>query len=162
MLNNMIERLLRTWMRFKSKKLKEKSLKRVRNWPSNSKLFIPHTFPSIPHIDIQTALIPAKEVGGIFNDCFINPSSPDELVLLIADSAGHGVYGCFYSVTMRSILRRSVPHKTNLAQILKQANQLFYKDSQETQVFVTVWMGIYNMKTGELTYSSCGHPLGFV
>ncbi len=76
-------------------KIKEKSLKRVRNCHQIQSSLIPHTFPSIPHIDIQTALIPAKEVGGIFNDCFINPSSPDELVLLIADSAGHGVYGAF-------------------------------------------------------------------
>lgn len=163
MLNSMIDRLMANLKALESQTIKREKLeKELEIGHQIQSSLVPHQFPAINDIEIKTALVPAKEVGGDFYDCFINPSLPDELIVIIADSAGHGVFGCFYSLIMRSILRTlgSTPNK--LADILRQANALFYKDSQETQVFVTVWMGIYNIKTRQLTYSSCGHPLGFL
>jgi serine phosphatase RsbU (regulator of sigma subunit) len=163
MLNSMIDRLISNLKALENQTVKrEKFQKELEIGHQIQSSLIPRQFPLIKDIEIKTALIPAKEVGGDFYDCFINPSSKDELILLIADSAGHGVFGCFYSLIMRSILRTLGSEAKDLKTILKQANRLFYQDSQETQVFVTVWMGIYNMKTRRLTYSSCGHPLGFL
>ncbi len=163
MLNSMIERLINNLKALEKQTIKKETLEKelqIGHQIQNS--LIPHQFPTIKDIEIKTALIPAKEVGGDFYDCFINPADPDELILLIADSAGHGVFGCFYSLIMRSILRTLGSTKNDLAHILKQANAVFYKDAEYTQVFVTVWMGVYNMKTRQLTYCSCGHPLGFL
>ena len=163
MLNNMIDRLMINMQALEQQTIKREKLeKELEIGHRIQSSLVPHAFPSLPDISIKTALIPAKEVGGDFYDCFINPAFPDDLIILIADSAGHGVYGCFYSLIMRSILRTLGSTQQDLASILKQANQVFYKDSEDTQVFVTVWMGIFNRKTRELRFSSCGHPLGFL
>ncbi len=126
------------------------------------KSLVPTHLLEIPELEFESILIPAKEVGGDFYDFFVNPLNQDEIFLVMADTSGHGVFGCFYSLTMRSILRSFGSTLNNLYQIITQSNSIFYKDSLESQVFVTTWIGSYNYKTKQLNYSSCGHPLGFV
>jgi sigma-B regulation protein RsbU (phosphoserine phosphatase) len=126
------------------------------------KSLVPTHLLEIAELEFESLLIPAKEVGGDFYDFFVNPLNQDEIFLVMADTSGHGVFGCFYALTMRSILRSLGSTLNNLYQIITQSNAIFYKDSLETQVFVTTWIGSYNYKTKHLSYSSCGHPLGFV
>lgn len=126
------------------------------------KSLVPTYLLEIPELEFESILIPAKEVGGDFYDFFVNPLNQDEIFLIMADTSGHGVFGCFYSLTMRSILRSLGSTLNNLYQIITQSNSIFYKDSLESQVFVTTWIGSYNCKTKQLNYSSCGHPLGFI
>ena len=126
------------------------------------KSLVPTHLLEISELEFESVVIPAKEVGGDFYDFFVNPLNQDEIFLIMADTSGHGVFGCLYALTMRSILRSLGSILNNLYQIIAQSNAIFYKDSVDTKVFVTTWMGSYNYKTKRLSYSSCGHPLGFV
>ena len=163
LLNQMIDRLITNLKSIEVEKIKREKVEQeleIGHRIQNS--LVPTEFPDLKGVEIKTLLLPAKQVGGDFYDCFICPSDPDKLIVLIADSAGHGIFGCFYSLTMRSILRTLGATTSDLRSIVKKANEVFYKDSKETQVFVTVWIGIYDLKLKELSYTSCGHPLGFL
>lgn len=161
--NTMIEKLLYNLDKLQKQTIKQEKLQQeLQIGHEIQKSLVPTHIPEVPGIEIKTLLIPAQDVGGDFYDFFINPSRPDELLLVMADTAGHGVFGCFYSLTMRSILRSLGSTMTDLKEVIIKANQLFCKDSAESHVFVTTWMASYNHKTHELRYSSCGHPLGFL
>lgn len=161
--NNMIQKLLYNLDMLQKRTIKQKILEQeLQIGQDIQKSLVPTELPEVPGIEIQTVLIPADEVGGDFYDYFVRPSSPDEVFLVMGDTAGHGVFGCFYSLTMRSILRSLGSTMVDLKDIIIKSNQLFCKDSAESSVFVTAWIGSYNHKTQLLRYSSCGHPLGFL
>jgi sigma-B regulation protein RsbU (phosphoserine phosphatase) len=159
--NITLQKLLDHLQRLHSRVLKQEVLKQeLYIGHEIQKSLVPTAVPEVPGIEIKTGLIPAKEVGGDFYDLFINRT--DELLIVMADTAGHGVSGCFYSLMMRSILRTLSSTVTELKDVIIKANEIFYKDSAETLIFVTTWVGSYNQKTKLLQYSSCGHPLGFI
>ena len=56
----------------------------------------------VPELDLAVRYQPALEVGGDFCDLFLDKG---RLILMIADAAGKGVEGCFYSLLGRSMLR---------------------------------------------------------
>lgn len=163
MLNTMLENIILNLKNLEEQRLKKEKLQQeLLLGQTIQKSLVPKKLPFVEGLELEAVLIPAKDVGGDFYDFFINPQNQDEMFVLIADTAGHGVYGCFYSLSMRSILRTICSSTNDLVEIAKTSNSLFYKDSEESGVFVTVWIGLYNLKTRVLSYTSCGHPLGFL
>lgn len=163
MLNTMIDQLIQNLTSLEKEKIKKEKLEQeLFIGHQIQKSLIPRQLPDIVGMQIEAVLIPAKQVGGDFYDLFLHPSEPDQLIMIIADSAGHGIFGCFYSLMMRSILRSLGSTMKDFSQFITSSNAQFYKDSHETDVFVTAWIGSYNTKTKKLIYSSCGHPFGYV
>lgn len=161
--NTMIQNLLYHLHQLQEKTIQQEILQQELHIGHQiQKSLVPTQIPEVPGIEIQTVLIPTKEVAGDFYDFFVNPNNSDEVILVMADTSGHGVFGCFYALTMRSILRSLGSTISELREMIVKANQLFCKDSASSNVFVTTWIGSYNHTTHELRYSSCGHPLGFV
>lgn len=163
MLNTMIDQLIQNLSSLEKQRIKKEKLEQeLVIGQQIQKSLIPHHLPFIGGLQIQAVLIPAKQVGGDFYDLFVPSVRSDELVLIIADSAGHGVFGCFYSLMMRSILRSLGSTMSDFVNFVTTANAQFYKDSHETDVFVTAWIGSYNTRSKRLKYTSCGHPFGYV
>jgi|GEM_PF-1335406 len=161
--NQMIENLLQHVQEIQEQRIRQEMLQQeLYIGHQIQKSLVPTQLPEVPGLELQALLVPAKEVGGDFYDFFVPPDHPDEVMLIMADTSGHGVFGCFYSLTMRSILRSLGSTIPDLRKVITEANKIFCKDSASTQVFVTAWIGSYNYKTHELRYSSCGHPLGFI
>lgn len=114
----------------------------------------PKTLPSLKNIDIGGVCHPAKEVGGDFYDLFLINS---RLIFCVADAAGKGVSACLYSLGIRSLVRSALSEETDLSKAIQTVNHHFHEDVSESGVFTTLWIGILDTNTLELTYSSHGH-----
>ena len=125
---------------------------------------LPHTMPKFSGIELAARYSPAKEVGGDFFDVFVKKEKDDndKLVMTIADAAGKGISACLYSLCLRSMLRSYYVAHEDIAVMMSRANNLFCLDTESTGMFVTVLTTIFDPKTKQLTYCSCGHNPGFV
>lgn len=84
----------------------------------------------------------------------------DNFAIYLLDVCGHGVGAALLSVsainTLRSQSLASVDYK-NPASVLSGLNEAFDMDKQN-QMYFTLWYGIYNKNSRQLTYASGGHP----
>lgn len=121
------------------------------------------TKPLYPHVDLAAHYIPTIEVGGDFVDVFVKEEDGDsKLVLAIADVSGKGVQACFYSLSVRNMIRTYTKEYKDIAEAMQATNNLFQLDTGDTGIFVTALCGVYDYKTKNLSYYSCGHNPGIV
>lgn len=120
------------------------------------KTILPWTLPEIHGLDLAAGFISAKEVGGDFYD-LLYKEEHNKLAFAIADTSGKGVSACLYSLSLRGMLRSYEALYDNVETIIQKSNDLFYLDTSETGMFVTAWLGMFDVKSRQLQYSSCGH-----
>ncbi|MEZ5315222.1 MAG: PP2C family protein-serine/threonine phosphatase [Chlamydiales bacterium] len=119
---------------------------------------LPQKMPSYYGVDIAVKYIPAIEVGGDFYDVFLKPGEQgDQLILGVADASGKGVQACFYSLSLRHILRTYAQEYDDIGMAMSATNNLIRIDTEESGMFITVLMGVYNHTTGIFHYFSAGH-----
>ena len=119
---------------------------------------LPRTYPAYPdrdEFDLFGKTIPAMEVGGDFYDFFM--LDDDHLVVVIADVSGKGVPSALFMTVSRTLIKNSAMHHKNPVETMEQVNRLIEVDN-EMCMFVTVFYGLYQVSTGELSYVSAGHP----
>jgi sigma-B regulation protein RsbU (phosphoserine phosphatase) len=56
------------------------------------------------------------------------------------------------------MLRSAAATQSDLSSIVRIANDLLLCDTVLSSFFITAWIGLYDLKTGELSYCSQGHP----
>jgi sigma-B regulation protein RsbU (phosphoserine phosphatase) len=105
-------------------------------------------------IEISGKMIPAKEVGGDFYDYFALDG--ENLALFIADVSGKSISACLYMVVTKSILRALSRRKLKPIEVITQMNELLSADNR-SNMFVTGFYAVLNVKSGELTYCNAGH-----
>lgn len=118
---------------------------------------LPQVFPPFPHrldFDIYANMIPAKEVGGDFYDFFLIDS--DHLGFVIGDVSGKGVPASIFMAVSRTLIRATGLKYLNPSECIEYANSLLCNESVSC-MFVTVFYGILNLKTGEIEYVNAGH-----
>ncbi len=120
---------------------------------------LPQKMPKYPGVDLAEMYIPAIEVGGDFYDVFVKEreNAPDQLALAVADASGKGVQACFYSLSVRNMLRTYARVYDDVGMAMSATNNLFGLETGESGMFVTVVMGVYDHKTGMFQYFSSGH-----
>jgi phosphoserine phosphatase RsbU/P len=118
---------------------------------------IPHSFPpfpNLPQIDLFAQLKSAKEVGGDLYDFFVTGSS--NFCFAIGDVSGKGVPASLFMAVTRTLLRSIADKETNAAAILVALNRSLALNN-DSCMFVTFFLGILNLKTGQLQYANAGH-----
>ena len=120
---------------------------------------LPNHFPAFPgrkEFDLYATMHPAKEVGGDFYDFFL--IDDDHLALVVADVSGKGVPAALFMMTARTIIKTKAQSNPTLSpkELLTEANTALTENNDE-DMFVTVWLGVLQISTGVLTYSSAGH-----
>ncbi len=117
------------------------------------KIFPP--FPQRREFSIFATLEPAREVGGDLYD--FNLVDEDRLVFYIGDVSDKGVPASLVmAMTMTLMKRASQQPGMTPAEILRQVNNALAEDNKNA-MFVTLFIGSLNLKTGELCYSNAGH-----
>ena len=111
-------------------------------------------FPERPEIDIYATMDPAKEVGGDFYDYFL--IDDDHLCMVMADVSGKGVPAALFMMASKIILSNNAMAGKSPAQILTDMNATVCSNNRE-EMFVTVWLGIFEISTGKLTAANAGH-----
>ena len=118
---------------------------------------LPHTFPPFPErkeIDLYASMDPAQDVGGDFYDFFF--IDEDHLCLVIADVSGKGIPAALFMMAAKRILEDSARLEHSASEILEKTNESIC-DSNQADMFVTVWLGILEISTGRLTAANAGH-----
>ncbi len=118
---------------------------------------IPHKFPAFPdrdEFDIYASMDPAKEVGGDFyNYYFIDD---DHLALVIGDVSGKGIPASLSMMATNIIMGNRAMMGGTPAEIMYYVNNRICAKNT-VGMFVTLWLGILEISTGKLTYTSAGH-----
>lgn len=110
-------------------------------------------------VDLHAFLTPAKEVGGDLYDFFAIDS--DNLCFLVGDVAGKGIPAALFMAMSKSLIRSASENNREPDQIITKANNVLSRDNDQA-MFVTVFLGIYNLKSRILSYTSAGHNPPYV
>ena len=111
-------------------------------------------FPERPEFDIYAVMDPAKEVGGDFYDFFL--IDDDHLGLVMADVSGKGIPAALFMMASKIMIANNVMNDISPAEVLEVTNNTICANNKE-EMFVTVWLGILDLRTGKLTASNAGH-----
>lgn len=99
-------------------------------------------------------ILPAKEVGGDFYD--FAKVDENRLAFLIADVSGKGIPAALLMMSSRSMLKSVVLAGSSVEDSFNVVNdRLAFRNY--LNMFVTVWMGILDLRTGEVEFACAGH-----
>ena len=117
---------------------------------------LPKIFPAFPERDdlsLSAKLIPAKEVGGDLYDFFIED---EKLYFIIGDVSGKGIPASLVMAVTCRLFRSVASHLDKPEEIMASLNDSL-SDGNESGMFCTAFLGILDLKTGELVYCNAGH-----
>ncbi|MGX8713348.1 MAG: SpoIIE family protein phosphatase [bacterium] len=117
---------------------------------------LPKTFPPYPErneVSVYGTLVPAKEVGGDLYDIYIRD---EKLFFCVGDVSGKGVPASLVMAVTRSLFRTVSSHIDEPEVLMAHINKAM-SEMNETSMFVTLFIGILNLRTGEMTYCNAGH-----
>ena len=118
---------------------------------------LPKDFPLFPErneFDLYATMTPAKEIGGDFYDVFF--IDDDHLCVVMADVAGKGIPAALFMVNSMKTIRSRAANGGTPAEILFDVNNSLVKGNKE-KIFVTVWLAIITVSTGEVIEANAGH-----
>ncbi len=104
--------------------------------------------------DIYGSMKPAKEVGGDFYDFFMTDDG--RLCIVIADVSGKGVPGALFMMISKVLLKQRAMAGGSPSEIFFDVNNQLCADNKE-MLFVTAWIGMMDLATGEVSYCNAGH-----
>ena len=123
---------------------------------------LPRTFPPFPErsdMDVYAMLLPAREVGGDLYDFFF--MDEDHLCFAVGDVSGKGMPAAFHMAITKILIKTKATQGLPPEAILARVNEDLSLDNP-TMMFVTVFLGVLNVRTGELVYANGGHPPPYV
>lgn len=118
---------------------------------------LPRVFPPYENhkeIELFASMEPAKEVGGDFYDFYM--IDDDHFAVVVGDVSGKGVPAALFMVITKTLLKDTAAHQLDPAKIFENVNTILCENN-ESGLFVTCWMGILTLSTGELKFANAGH-----
>lgn len=107
---------------------------------------------------LAASMAPAKGVGGDFYDFFL--LDEERLALVIADVSGKGVPAALFMVASRMMIRsrlmRLERKESKLSRAVEEINRSLCENNKDG-MFVTAWIGVLNIVTGEINFVNAGH-----
>ncbi len=115
---------------------------------------LPRTFPEIGGYRFAAGNEPARQVGGDFYDVIL--LDDHHFGVAIADVSDKGMPAALYMALTRSLLRTEARRERSPRTVLETVNQLLL-ELGEPNMFVSVFYGVVDRATRELTYCRAGH-----
>ena len=115
---------------------------------------LPTNFPEGEEYGIYAQMIAAKEVGGDFYDFY--KLSDHTVAFLAADVSGKGIPAAMFMMTAKTIIKDLAERGLPVNEIFTQANEKLCENN-ESGMFVTAWMGILDLTTGNVQFANAGH-----
>jgi sigma-B regulation protein RsbU (phosphoserine phosphatase) len=123
---------------------------------------LPRSVPAFPghsEFRIHGTMQPAKEVGGDFYEFFL--IDHDRLCFAIGDVADKGIPAALFMTVTIYLLRMTARTGLSPSEILESLNQELSRDN-DACMFVSVFCGFLNVRSGELLYANGGHDPPFL
>ena len=115
---------------------------------------LPTNFPTGEDYSIYAQMIAAKEVGGDFYDFYkLNDKT---VAFLAADVSGKGIPAAMFMMTAKTIIKDLAESGMAVNDIFTKANEKLCENN-ESGMFVTAWMGILDLTTGNVQFANAGH-----
>lgn len=114
---------------------------------------LPHQQIQQDDVDIFGSLVPAREVGGDLYDYYIRD---EKLFFCIGDVSGKGAASAMLMAVIHSLFRAFSSHDSNPAHIMQNVN-IASCEGNDTNMFVTLFIGVLDLPTGKLRYCNAGH-----
>jgi sigma-B regulation protein RsbU (phosphoserine phosphatase) len=118
---------------------------------------LPRTFPAFPErkeFDIFAKMIPAKEVGGDLYDFFLIDKY--RLGVVVGDVSGKGIAAALLMAVCKTLLKATAYKGMPAENILSEVNNILV-DESPSNMFVTVFYGVLDTRSGAFEYSNGGH-----
>lgn len=123
---------------------------------------LPRTFPARAEFDLFASMTPAKAVGGDFYDFYL--LDENHLVITIADVSDKGIPAALFMAMTKTLLKNNIiagAKSDDLPNVMSATNDAICKDN-EAGMFVTIFLAIINLSTGEMIYVNAGHNPPFI
>ncbi len=115
---------------------------------------VPSVFPDVEGIDMYASMTPAKEVGGdLYNYLLLD----DKLYFCVGDVSGKGVPASLFMAQATRLFLTLAKQAMSPAEICTRMNDALSGNDNETNMFVTFWLGLIDLTTGHLTFCNAGH-----
>jgi len=116
---------------------------------------LPFNFdPNNNNIEFSALLKPAKEVGGDFFDIFY--IDDENLCICLGDVSDKGAGSALFMAATKTLIKSHAINAKSVSGIVGRVNNELTINNDNC-MFATLFLGIINLKTGELLYSNCGH-----
>jgi sigma-B regulation protein RsbU (phosphoserine phosphatase) len=116
------------------------------------KIFPP--FHDLPDVTIFASMAAAKEVGGDFYDFFV--VGEGKLAVAIADVSGKGVPAALFMMEVKTLIKNQSFSDDEPCKLLETVNNRLCENN-EAGMFVTLFIGMLDMKRNTLKYANAGH-----
>ena len=109
-------------------------------------------------VELYGSLVPAREVGGDLYDYFVRD---EKLFFCIGDVSGKGVPSAMVMAVNHALFLSASAHETNPAYIMQSLNEIACQGN-ESNMFVTMFIGVLDLPTGHLRYCNAGHDVPMI
>jgi sigma-B regulation protein RsbU (phosphoserine phosphatase) len=136
----------------------EKDLKSAHEIQQN---IIPSGYPAFPEhqeIDLYAILKPAESIGGDLYDYYF--IDDDHLLIAIGDVSGKGIPASLF-MAIASTLIKSNSNILSSSEIIEKVNREL-GDRNPNQYFLTLFIGILNIRTGIMDYCNAAHNYPYI
>lgn len=126
---------------------------------------LPQSFPEwspARPVKIHAIMHPAREVGGDLYDCFA--VGEHGLCFLVGDVSGKGASAAMFMARARSLVRMAVAlwrdwreEDASPARLLEAVNRELCQNNAD-RMFVTLFLGLVDLRSGEVRGANAGHP----
>ena len=111
------------------------------------------------NVELRAFIKPAKGVGGDFYDYFYIDNN--HLAVVIADVSGKGIPASLFMMRAKESIRSTSMNEKDLAKVLFKVNNSLCVNNKEG-FFVTVFLGVLDLKSYEFKFISAGHERPFI
>ena len=115
---------------------------------------VPNALPSNSYVDMAKIYLPHANIGGDYFD--VIQLNEDEYAFCIADIAGKGVSAAMLMANFQANYRILISEPLPPEDLIHQLNQVVLNITKGER-FITLFTGVYNVKTRILTYVNAGH-----
>jgi len=120
---------------------------------------VPKVFPEYDAVEIFARLEPAREIGGDLYDAFMIDS--ESLCLCVGDVSGKGAPAALFMAMTKTLIKSYASSDLSTASIMTRVNDELCENNDES-LFVTVFLAILNINTGELRFTNAGHNYPYI
>ena len=118
---------------------------------------LPKDFPPRDDFEILAQMTPAKQVGGDFYDFYMLDDT--HVAITVADVSGKGIPAALFMVIAKTVLNNfaaSFYKQNGLAPVVEATNEKLCANN-DAMMFVTAFVGVLDLQTGEFTFVNAGH-----